>query len=381
MSVATFSISHPNISQLPQTLINLPSLAGDSVLYVQNSTVFPQGNYVCAGQYGDPQAETLLVSGAAPSVSQITVGNVGFPHPLDTPVTLMPFTVVKAYVSTTGLGGTYTFLSSVPIQVSQSYTTFTDYASNPVYSYRFTFYNPNLNVETDYSAEIPYSGFPLYSLQSIVKRVLGLYVDNLGEFISPASITDWCNELLARVNREVTDSESALFANFITFTPGSAEYTDMSSYNMEVIHLIEYSTDGGANYYDTINPTDSRIRSLNPTSTYTWFMEGDKLFITGPSAPNSNFVVRVWYYAQQTPLLQQSDTLPTIYRSYSDVWVDYCMVRASEQSRRLSESATYYDRKFIDGFTTIVENVRGRINQGNKSISTTWIQGIPDFFN
>lgn len=372
---AVLTINHIDLENLPQSFVSLAAVPGDQVLYVKNSAGFGYQDYIVTGVYGDPQSEIVSVSANPSSNTQIPVTTVSFPRPADTQVNKIPFNSIKIYRSATGTGGTYLLLTQIPIAVNQPFSTFIDYEAVSPYSYRYTFYNSNLNIETEFSSEMPYDGFPFWSLNSIQRRVLKIYVDNLGEFISPDSITDWCNELTARLNREVTDSESALFANFFTFTPGGAEYTDISAYGVEAIHRIDYSTDG-VNFLSTINPMDFRVPSQNPTSFYTWVMEGNNLFI-GQQFP-SNYVVRVWYFGQQPMLQQDSDTIPAVYRSFSDVYVDYCLMRASEQSRRLSESATYYDRKFIDGMRSCVESVRSRINQGNKSMATTWLNDFPD---
>lgn len=384
---AVLTIAHPDITTLPQTFVSNAAIPGDTTLYVQNASDFGVLQYVVVAPYGNPTAQILAINGANPSLNQIQV-TPQFGYAVDTSVTQIPFNTIRVYRSLTGLGGTYTLLTQIAIQVDQDFTSYTDFGAVSPYSYRYTFYNAQLNVESDYSSEVPYNGFPFYSLNSIQQRVLGLYVDQNAEFIALSSIANWTNELLGKFNREVTDSESAPFATFTTFTPGTSESTDLSSYNIESIFLVEYSTNGGLGWNaDTINPMDSRIKANNPTSAYSYKFFGNEFFVYSTSTAAgsqvysfpSTYLVRIWYFTQQPQLSLESDTLPTLYRSFTDIFVDYCMMRANEQSRRIQESAVYYERKWMPNFEVAAESIRGRINQGNKSMALTWISEIPNW--
>jgi hypothetical protein len=372
---ATLTIDHPVISQMPQTYLALASNVGDPDLIVQNSAPFSVNQYVVVGQYANPITQTLLIT--APNTNNTTIVTVpAFPYPVDTPITLTPFNEIRIYRSLTGIGGTYSLIATVPIEVDQQVTTFTDFSSVSPYSYKYTYHNSFLNIETAFSSEIPYAGFPLSSLQSIGDRTLSIFVDSQGEYITRDDIANWTNELCGHLNREVTDSDNQSFANYVTFTPGTAEYTDITTYGFEAIMLVEYSTDG-INYLP-INPMDSRFSSkLNPTSQYSWRLIDQKLFIYG-NFPSTQ-IVRMWGYTQQPVLSLGSDQLPIVYRSYSDVFVDYCMMRASEKSRRLQESAVYYGKKFNIGFLEIIDATRSRINQGNQSMAITWLPNFNGF--
>lgn len=393
---ATLIIGHPDITSFPQTFVASPIIKGDTTAVVQNATDFSQQDLVLIGQYGNPLAALYPISTPLPSSLSIPIGSSQFGYPLDTPVTKIPFNTVKIYRSTTGTGGSYSLLVSVAIQVDQIATTYTDFSAVSPYSYKYTYYNSTLNVESDFSSEMPYGGFPFYSLNSIQRRTLTLYVDQTGEFINLQSIADWTNELLSKFNRAVTDSESTPFATFATFTPGNNESVDLSQYNVESIFLLEYSSDNGMTWNGTINPMDSRIKANNPIGEYSYKMEGDKLFIYTSNVSGGsqsvtfpvNYMVRMWYFTQQTPLSLESDTLPALYRSFTEIFVDYCMMRANEQSRRFAESAVYYAKRVMgssgDGtvsgsFKGAVDTIRGRINQGNKSMALTWASSFYEY--
>lgn len=380
---STLTIGHPDISSLPQTFITVPAVSGDTELFVQNSTDFSVGNYVVLNKYSSPNSQIILLVNANPTLTSMSPGALDFSYAVDSPVVFIPFNSINIYRSITGTGGTYSFLVRIPIQVDQDFSTYTDMTAVSPYSYRYTFFNSNLNIESDFSSEYPFSGFPFYSLNSLQRRTLTLFVDKLGEYITQESISDWVNEFVGKLNRGVTDSETGPFVDFVKFVPGSSEYTDISSYKIESVFFAEYSADGVSNWMP-ISPTDSRINSTSPITQYSWDLIGNKFFVkpVNPQFPTT-YTVRLWFYTQQSLLINESDVLPILYRSYTDVVLDYCMMRANEQSRRLSESADYYRKKTFgnDGksgnYGMIVEDIRSMIAQGNMSMATTWVNSFP----
>lgn len=364
-------------------------------IVVDNGTLFNTGDYIVVERYGSSQCEIGQV--ASTGATSITlVGDLFFPHSVDSPITLINYNQYQVWRSITGVGGTYLQLgANQGFQLSQPlFSQITDPAGIASYSYKVRYANTTASFYSQFGPEMPAGGYPFSSLGSIQDRVLTLFVDTNGEFINRNSITDWTNELIGRLNRDVTDSESNLFANFLTFTPDGSEYTDMSPYDIESYLLLEYSSDGGQTFPSVISPMDSRIKAASPYSNYSYKLEGDKLFIYSQQYPSNgtnygfpvNDIVRVWYFTQQPQLTSQSDLLPNVYRSYSDVFVDYCMMRASEQSRRLSETGSWYYKKLFTGsnlntgsYQSIVDSVKLRIGQGNKSMALTWNAGISSY--
>jgi hypothetical protein len=370
------NLAHPDITDSPSSNIDGDLVAGATAMSVKNNTVFSLGDFLLIGKYGGAQTEVTQITGSITPGEAITVSALLYSHVSDTTVTKIPFNEVVLTRSLTGIGGTYTTLTTFYPQVSQFSSQYIDTTGVSPYSYQYYFLNSTTGGVSGLSAELPYGGYFFDALDTLQKRVLDLYVDKQGEFISPDSIRDWFNELLGILNRAVTDSESAPFINFFTITPGGAASTDISSYNAEVISFIEYSTDGGNTYPvgNTIGPMDSRVGSQNSATVYSWMLRADSLFIY--NAFPSNYVVRVWYFSQQ-PLLQvQSDRLPTLYRSWTEVFVNYGLMRSYERARRFQESALYYKSKYETERDVMVPKIRSRINQGNQTMGTDWLDSF-----
>jgi hypothetical protein len=377
-------VKHPDLINLPYTSTSADYSTG-TTLTVANGTIFSANDYILIDKYGSPVAEMAQVASSS-STSITLISNLQFPHQNGSSVTKMTYNQFQIARSNTGIGGTYNVIYTGGFAVSQAdESTYNDINGNSAYSYQVYYYNSTAGYLSASGGEALASNLPLYTLGSIQDRTLSIYVDRNSEFISKQSIADWCNEFMARINRSVTDSETTLFANFAILN-FIGEYIDLTNQNIETIFLVEYSTDGGITYTDSILPMDSRIKAGNPLSIYTYKYMGEKLFIysgTGNSTTSNfptNYPVRVWFYTQQPLLINSADTLPAVYRSYSDVFVDYCLMRANEQSRRLSESAAYYYSKLFKGtqqnpasVTDMINSVRSRIDQGNKAMSLTWL--------
>lgn len=390
---ARIKVYPPPVTDSPSTQITTNYTTG-TTLVVQNTTDFEINDYLLIERIGSAQAELGQISSITNATTLVLVGALKFPHNIDTQVTRIDYNQFKVYRSTTGVGGTYILLDTEPFDWDQSFTWYIDQSGIAAYSYKTTMWNSTTSVESLASGENPAGGFPFYALGRVQSRVLQLYVDETGEFIAESSIADWCNELTTKLNRAVTGTESALFVNSVNFIPGNNEYTDLTTYNVEGIALIEYSTDGGVTFNnDTINPMDMRIKATNPTSLYSYKLIDQKLFIYNSTATTAAvpdfpaaYTVRMWFYTQQPLMSFKSDYIPTVYRSFSDVYVDYCMMRANEQSRRFQESAAYYYNKLFKGdskndptIKIIIDSVSSRIGQGNKSMATTWLDSFSNW--
>lgn len=370
------TISFEDLTDNPSTNMSGDTVALATILTVKNNETFSQNDYLLVGKYGGAQTEVVQITSSLTNGTRIDVTAMVFPHVSDTPVTKLFFNEIRLERSITGIGGAYTLLATLIPTVNQFNTVYVDTTATSFYSYRYNYLNSTTGSEGSYSAELPFSGYSFDSLDSIQRRVLDLYVDKTGEFISPASIADWTNELLGILNRSVTDSESGPFLDYFTYIPGGEEYHDISSYGVEVISFIEYSTDGGMTYStgSYVGPMDGRGGSRNSSSIWSYILRGDRLFIYDAFPPS--YVVRVWFFAQQPILVVQSDRLPSVYRSYTEAFVNYGLMRSHERSRRFQEAAAYYSKNFTKTFDVMVPKIRARLNQGNETMSTPWADSI-----
>ena len=136
-------IDHPDISGNEKTYLTTASTVGASTLTVQNIEGFYKGEFLVLGKLGEEQTELVRIkSDLTPTGSTITLNAVTlFAHPINTPVTYIPFNRVVLY-SSSSKNGTYTQVgSSVAIEVDQDFTEINHTTGATTTWYKTRFYN------------------------------------------------------------------------------------------------------------------------------------------------------------------------------------------------------------------------------------------------
>lgn len=362
---ATLSIFHPNISTFPTTLTSQEVNVLDTTINVQNSSDFSVNNYVLVGPYGGGTSQIIQITAPNPSINALTTGASAFPYNTNQSITVIPFNTINIYRSTTGLGGAYTLLTSVPIQVDQNLTTYTDFSAISPYSYRYTFYNSVLNAESDFSSEVPYGGFPPYSVYSIVDSVIKLFGDTLGQIVSRDMIVTWLNWLIGEMMTDITSGQSPYYVTSYVLTTTGAESYDLSAQGMIFIIKVEYSLDGGITYKADINPQDFRSNGYDSDALYSYSFAGSSIFLkdSGNNYIAAGNFVRIWAYTNQTQLVNDSDNLPDPMKPYVGFFVDYLLMRCNQVRGKIVENAAYFENRNRKDKATIVSTIKQRIRQ------------------
>jgi hypothetical protein len=379
MSAQQIYVDHLDLSRQPQTFISTDYASGTS-LVVKNTYGFNANDYLLFGKLGFEQSEIGQISSVTNGTTIVLQNALNFPHASDTTVTKIPYNQVKFYRSTTGIGGSYTLLSTVNIAVDQPNTFYYDTTGNSTYSYKVSYYNSTTAVES-MSAEITSASLPDYALQTIQDNTLSLFGDKEERFISRDEITVWVNEYLNDCQMVLTGGESPNFiSNFIitataSTSTSSASYS-MSAYNVLSILFIDVSTDGGVNFTDSITPKDFRLHDVpGIVSQYDYRVESDNIIIN--PAPRAGTVIRVWYTTLPVALTAPTDLLPLPMRVLTRYFVDYCMMRGNEKDRKVSELSVNYGSRAmslldIRNQNSLLYKMRRKIKQGNMMMATTF---------
>jgi len=367
--MVTITFGQPDVSKQPSTSIS-ENYSSGATITVKNTSGFSANDYLLLGSYGAEQTEIKAVS----SITSATVLNIGtssvFSHSTDTIVGRTLYNQARIYRSTTGLGGTYSLLSTIDLQPSELFNTYIDPNGVSPYSYKVCYYNSFLNAESGFSAEMPYNGYSFYSVKTIQDRVLTLFGDKQEQFITHTDILDWINECGARVQNQLTGGESPYYVTSSIITSTFADSYDISG--LGVIHLfkIDLSYDGGLTYPDLLDVTDSRLNSQGGTAAYSASIMGNNL-ITKPKLP-TGYKMRLWYYTDQTQLTSISDVLPDPLKGASDMYVDYCLMRAHEKDRKVEEMSKLYYLKWDKAMKEVVPRIKTRIKVANMMMSTPY---------
>lgn len=188
-------IQAPDISGNESTFLSADEAAGQTELSVVSGKNFPV-DYVLIGNFGEEQAEIVLVSSQSDTV--LNVGTTSFAHPRGTKVTHIPYNQIVVERQAAGAGA-FSALTAVAIRAdsTQTYIQRATDASTDVYKYRF--YNFTADKSSAYSDTATASGYADNSVHSIKRRAL----QDMGEQISDAITDQFLNDSLWEARREL----------------------------------------------------------------------------------------------------------------------------------------------------------------------------------
>jgi len=374
----TLTLNLPSLDTSPQTFVSTDYTVASSgtTLTVKNTAAFAANDYLVLGKLGTEQAEIVKISAVGSDTSITLTAAAKFNHAADSVVTKIPYDKFRVYRSTTGVGGSYSLLSEAAMQVDASDLKNKYYDATAVspYSYKFSFYNSTTTVESAFSDEIPFDGYEDYSLKSMQDAVLELFGDANEETLSRNAIRYWFNELYRKLQVIITGGDTPYFVSSTTITATGATSYDLSSYEMMTIFLVELSTDGGSNYNQTIDPADARFGAMaGATSLYSYRLMDDT-FLPNAAIP-SGYIMRFWFFTEPESLTDPTDELMLPFRPLVDLFVNWGLMRSHEKDRKMAEMATYYREEIsrtIRDPNGVLNRIKTRVKQGNKTITTSW---------
>lgn len=373
----TLTLKLPDLSNRPQTFVSTDYTVSGSgtALTVKNTQGFAANDYIVLGKLGTEQAEIVQISSVTNSTAIVLTAAAKFNHAADSVVTYIPYNKFRVYRSTTGVGGSYVLLSEANMQVDAAdlKNKYYDATATSPYSYKFSFYNSTSTVESSFSDEIPFTGYTDYMLKSMQDAVLELFGDPNEETITRTMVTYWLNEFHRKLQVIATGGDTPLFVTNTTITSTGAQSYSLSSYDIVNLFLVELSTDGGSNYTQTVDPADARfMTNAGATSMYTYKIMGETMLVNG-TIP-SGYVMRLWYFTTPESLTDPTDELLTPFIPLVDMYINHALMRAHEKDRQI-ERADYYRaeirREFRDS-NSVINRIKTRVKQGNKTMATTW---------
>lgn len=362
----TLTLDHSDVNKNDTTYLASDITSNATALTVKNIAGFSVNDYLLIGQYGGSQTEIVQVSSiTAPST--ITVTACSYPHPADTQVWKTDYNQFKAYRSTSGVGGTYTLISVQNLLPDLRQNVYSDPSASSPFSYQLSYFNSTTSIESDKSDEIPFSGFPFYTVKYMQDRTLTLFSGGNQDLVTRGDITDWLNEVVEDVEYAVLGGESPYYVTSVNIQATGAASYPVGSYSMLHIYRIDLSYDG-VNFKDTINPVDARANTTAEGTAYSFSLNGSNLFVT----PQINSgVFRIWYATYPTLLINQSDSLPDPFKGQTRMFIEYCLMRCYERDRKMDKSK-YFSEKYISIKKEVVPKLVSRLKSPSMGMITSW---------
>ena len=371
--VKTLTLEQLNLDNNTQTFISTDYDSGIT-LYVENTSGMKEKDFIVLGKVGQEKSEIVQISSVYSSDRLILVAGAKFAHPANTNITTIDYDKIRVYRSATGLGGSYILLDIIDIQIDSLENSYQDWTAQVLFSYELAYYNSYYDIESSLSAEIPYSGFPFYSVKKICDRALSLLGDKDENLTDRDELTDWINEWTQACQFAIQGSDSPYYVDSVIINSIGGTSYDLSQYEIIFIFMIELSFDGGVTWTDFMTPKDFRFRDNPGAISQYEYQIGGQTMTVNPVIP-TGVQIRMWFTTTPTILTSQTDVLPTPFKGHSAAWVDYLLMRANEKERKFSENAAHFKNKCDDFLTNregVVSKIRQRIKQGGIAMATTF---------
>lgn len=338
-------IANPKSSGDNETFLKASHEAGVTTLNVQNSGGMIDTALLLVGAGGNDRVEVVPVS-AAPTNDTLTVDETKFPHPANTPVRVIRYDKIKVYVSTDGEDGAYGEEATIDIAYDNPdlITIYYDEDGDEAYYAEATYFNSERSWETPKSAPIPYSGISFYALKSMGSRVINLFNDKAQKVLKPNQVYEWLNEINQKLELVAIRADKNYIITPLTtqsFESGTDKYAKPDGF----FHLrrmdVSYTTDTPESSFK--KATRTQINTGDPTDTYStenpkYYDEGANwVFKPTPTAGG----YRAWYIPIPAVLENPADEPRDFLKPYTQIYINYCMMRAYQKYRMLNDANSY----------------------------------------
>lgn len=303
----------------PYTYLESNIASGVSSITVLNPRDgFAADDIILIGSIGDETAEIFRVGTVNTSTRVITLLTSGgastttsFAHPESTRVTILPYNQIRFFRTTTT-----TYSDSSPlagytdILPSDWYTTYEDESNSTGYGW-FIFYNSVTAIASQNSNAIPYAGFEVDAVQTVLDDFFSMLSNKDLKLIDREDALSWMNEGVSTMKTKLNLSNreyTATAETSLSITSGTAEYTLPTDFSKLIYIKTDEDIDEGGYVLDMISIRDIPLYTGEAQVLYTkYYLRGLKIgFVPTPTA-NTTFNYR--YLVKASRLTLNSDIL------------------------------------------------------------------------
>lgn len=368
-----------NLDSQSSTLYSYISInlaTGGTIVPVKNINGFQSSWGIQLGKTGEEQSEVLNISGAIAGTALNTAGTVRYGHPQDTPVYQIHYDSVIFYRSTTGTTGNPSAIATVPITPDSYYTEYNDTSGAAIYAYQTQYYNSISGDLSGTSSWFIPGGPTFYSLQKLRARTKhDLYSANYIHN-DEQTITDWINEWLELMTNSMIKVNQGYAIGTALYPFGPATGSPAMALGTVTDPLfkqpnkIEITTDG-VTWINTIEIPLDRFSSQDFFSSQQprHFWQGDIVFGILPP-PSSVGTARFTNSIRYIPLINDTDEVPQIMKSYTTSCIEYCLYKAYSLDQK-DQTADGHFQKFAGYQQAFISEITPRDQTGVKTIDFT----------
>jgi len=257
--------------------------SGVSVFSVLNSTdsVWKENAFLLVGNFGSEDTEILQILSIDYNNGEITTStNTLFAHPESTRVTILPYSQVRFFYTTTTTYNTDNPLTDyINLQTSDWFTIYGDESHSTGYGW-YVFYNPVTNISSQPSNAIPYAGFDSDTTENILSDFFSMLNNKELTLVTREDALSWASEAYGRIRNKlnITNTEfTASALGTISILADTIEYDLPSNFD----HLISLSAG-----LDTTDPgkwsgNKDKIEFISLANAYTYTGSCPRYYIRG----------------------------------------------------------------------------------------------------
>lgn len=193
----TLQSYNPSTENLEKSYLSAAYSVGVTSIVIRNNDRFSVGGRILIGEMGSENAEMVTVSAVNADKVTLTVGATKFPHSASDPVYVLKYDQVRFYRSTTTIGGSYTALDTVDLDVDNKdkKTYYDDTTGMTAYFYKVAYYHSIAATESELSEPIPGEGYSRKQVGTIVNDFLTEVGDLQQDYMKVPQILSLMNEV------------------------------------------------------------------------------------------------------------------------------------------------------------------------------------------
>ena len=329
--------------QASPTYLANDEAAGTTVIRVKNTTGFTNGWAFQIGATGQDRTEVVL--GTVTNVGTLSVAALDFDHPKDSPIFPIKYNQVVFEKSAAGTAGTAVPITDGTVeyqadahdqQTGQSYTIFDDTLGTITDAYKTFFRNSALSVNSTESDWLTSAGFSFYSLGKLRQRVREKLWDS--NFAQDNEIDNWINEWKDEMINSVISVNEDYSIGTVGVGFGTNGLGTITTTDFKQPRKVEITYDGGVTY--TLS-TKQHLNEFDPNQIYlsshpyhNW--QGDNVFKVQPA--DAGGTALIYFHRLGTPMVNDTDELPSPMRGYTKSFVDYGLSQAYQKDGKTGEA-------------------------------------------
>lgn len=324
---------------------------------------FSTDDLILIGNIGDETSEIFRVGTVNTTTRVITLltaagasTTTAFAHTESTRVTIIPYNQIRFFRTATSTYSDTTPLSGyLDIQASEWFTTYEDETYSTGYGW-FIFYNSVTAIASQNSNAIPYAGFDVDTVQTVVDDFYSMLSNKDLKLIDRADALSWLNEgvavLKTKLNLSNREYNATALTN-LTITADTAEYTLPTDFSKLLYIKTLADVDEGGYVMEMISLRD--VPNYTDT-TVKYYLRGLKIgFVPTPAASTTyqyRYLTKAGRLTLNSDLLDMPDNGTYIIK-------DYMLYRAHQKMMN-HQVASGFKAAYEDGVNKLIASLVDR---------------------